>query len=208
MARDKDRNAQIRAESRARILAAAQRLFAERGYNRCSVSDIAQEARMSQGNIYWYFSSKQELFKTILAEGFEALGAVIAEAAARPGTAVEKLDALLEGFDALMQEENGKEFLTIITTLIARGGVHRFGELGLSTGQIGDAYHHSLNAIIAQGQAEGTIMTGIDPDRLTTFYFAFVNGLMLMYPDEWQDIPFALIREAVLRLLGVEGRPA
>lgn len=202
MPRSKDQNEQMRAESRARILATAQKLFAERGYNGCNVSDIARQAGMSQGNIYWYFSSKEDLFKAILVEGFAALGAVMADAAARPGTAMEKLEAYLADFDVLMREEGGDEFVTIILTLVAQGGFKRFAELGLSTHEIGAGYHQSLNAIIAQGQAEGAFMQGVDADLLSTFFFSFINGLTLMYPDEWREIPPGVIRDAVLRLLG------
>ena len=206
MPRNKVKTEQIRAESREQILSTARRLFAERGYDGCNVSDIARQAGMSQGNIYWYFASKEELFKAVLVEGFEILGAVMAEAAARPGTGLEKLDSFLERFIVLVKDEGGDEFVTIVTTLIAQGGVRRLAELGLSTHQIGSGYHQSLNAIIAQGQAEGAVMPGIDPNVLATFFFSFMNGLMLMYPQEWKDIPYEFIREAVLRLLGSEAK--
>jgi hypothetical protein len=130
----------------------------------------------------------------------------MAQAAARPGTALEKLDFFLERFNSLTKEQGGEEFVTIIITLVAQGGVKRFAEFGLSTHQIGSGYHQSLNAIFAQGQAEGTVMPGIDPNLLSTFFFSFVNGLMLMYPDEWKDIPYEVIREAALRLLGIGAR--
>jgi AcrR family transcriptional regulator len=203
MPRSKVQSEQIRTESREKILSTARKLFAERGYDGCNVSDIARQAGMSQGNIYWYFSSKKELFKAILVEGFADLGTVMAEAAERPGTSLEKLDFFLEGFSILMKEEGGEEFVAIIITLLGRGGMRRLEELGLSTHQIGAGYHQSLNAIFTQGQAEGTVLSDIDPNLLSTFFFSFINGLMLMYPEEWKDIPSEVIRGAVLRLLGV-----
>lgn len=203
MPRSKVQSEQIRTESREKILATARKLFAERGYDGCNVSDIARQAGMSQGNIYWYFSSKKELFKAILVEGFAALGTVMAEAAERPGTSIEKLDFFLERFSLLMKEQGGEEFVAIIITLLGRGGVGRLEELGLSTHQIGAGYHQSLNAIFTQGQAEGTILSDINPNLLSTFFFSFINGLMLMYPEEWKDIPSELIHGAVRRLLGV-----
>ncbi|HSN23905.1 MAG TPA: TetR/AcrR family transcriptional regulator [Methylomicrobium sp.] len=204
MPRSKIQSEQIRTESREKILSTAQKLFAERGYDGCNVSDIARQAGMSQGNIYWYFSSKKELFKAVLAEGFEGLGRVMAEAAERPGTSIEKLDFFLDRFNTLMKEQGGEEFVSIIITLLGRGGVGRLEELGLSTHQIGVGYHQSLNAIFAQGQAEGVILPGIDPNLLSTFFFSFINGLMLMYPEEWKDISSELIRGVAFRLLGIE----
>jgi AcrR family transcriptional regulator len=206
MPRKKEQTDQIRAESREKILATARRLFAEKGYDGCNVSDIAGEAGMSQGNIYWYFPSKKEIYMAVLAEGFEALGAVVAKAASGPGSAVEKLDTFLGNFTTLMKEQGGEEFVSIVVTLIARGGVQRFAEFGLSTHEIGAGYHQSLNAIFAQGQTEGIFMQGMDPNLLSMFFFSFINGLMVMYPDEWKDIPDEVIRQAVLRLLGMNPR--
>lgn len=207
MPRNKEQTEQIRAESREKILNTARRLFAEKGYDGCNVSDIARAAGMSQGNIYWYFPSKKEIFKAVLLEGFMSLGTIIADAASDEITAVEKLDIFLDRFYKLMKEEKGEEFLTIVVSLSARGDLSQiFADFGLSTHQIGAGYHQSLNAILAQGQAEGVVLQGVDPNLLSTFVFSFINGLMTMYPDEWKDIPDAVIRQAIHRLLGMNPR--
>lgn len=207
MPRNKEQTEQIRAESREKILNTARRLFAEKGYDGCNVSDIARAAGMSQGNIYWYFPSKKEIFKAVLLEGFMSLGTIIADAALDEITAVEKLDIFLDRFYKLMKEEKGEEFLTIVVSLSARGDLSQiFADFGLSTHQIGAGYHQSLNAILAQGQAEGVVLRGVDPNLLSTFVFSFINGLMTMYPDEWKDIPDAVIRQAIHRLLGMNPR--
>jgi AcrR family transcriptional regulator len=202
MPRNKIQNEQVRAESRKKILRTAQHLFAKRGYGGCNISDIAHIAEMSQGNIYWYFSSKEEIYKAVLLEGFSALGKVMAEAAAHSGTALENLDFFLDGFFALMKEDGGDEFVAIIITLMSQGGVERMATFGLSTYEIGAGYHQSLNVIFAQGQAEGIFTQEIDANLMSTFFFSLINGLMLMYPDIWPDIPHPVIRAAVLRLVG------
>lgn len=202
MPRSKTQSEQIRAESRQKILSAARRLFAERGFDGCNVSDIAKQAGMSQGNIYWHFASKDELFRAVLVEGFQAIGATMAQASMSQGSGLEKFNLFLDRFLALSREQGGDDFVIIMITFIAQGGVRRFAEFGISTEQIGAQYHQALNAIFAQGQTEGDFPAGLDPDLLTTFFFSFVNGLMLMYPLQWRNIPVEVIREALLRLLG------
>ncbi|MFJ3998860.1 TetR/AcrR family transcriptional regulator [Streptomyces parvus] len=49
------------AQTRTLILETALRLFAERGYDRTTMRAIAQEAGVSVGNAYYYFSSKEHL---------------------------------------------------------------------------------------------------------------------------------------------------
>lgn len=74
--------------------------------------------------------------------------------------------------------------------------------------QAGMRYHQLLSAILAQGQAEGTLVK-VDPNVLAMFYFAFFNGLLLTYAEEWLRLPPEHVRSAVLRLVGFnqEGGP-
>jgi TetR/AcrR family transcriptional regulator, repressor for uid operon len=48
-------------ERRARILDAAERCFVRAGFHRTTMQDIAAEARMSPGNLYRYFPSKDSM---------------------------------------------------------------------------------------------------------------------------------------------------
>lgn len=202
MPRTKIQTEQIRAESRTKIIATARHLFAERGFDGCNVSDIARQAGMSQGNIYWHFASKDELFRAVLMEGFQAIGTTMTQAATSQGSGLEKFDLFLGRFLALCRDQNGEEFVNLVMTFIAQGGSRQFAEAGISTEQIGAGYHQAMNAIFSQGQSEGDFQAGLDPNLLTTFLFSFVNGLMMMYPVEWRGIPVEVIREALLRLLG------
>lgn len=202
MPRNEEQNQEMRAESRRKIIAAAQHLFAKRGFEGCNVSDIARAADMSQGNIYWYFSSKREILAAILADGFAALDAMMVEVAAGEGSAEDKLTQLIDGFMALARNEGGDEFITIVLTQIGRGGVGELAALGSDAVQIGATYTQHVSTIIAQAQAAGLLDSSVDVDLLTVFFFSFINGLMFMYPAEWRDMPEDEIRRAVLRLLG------
>ena len=52
----------------AAILRAAQHIFAKKGFQAATVSDIAKKAKVSDATIYEYFSSKEELLFSIPAE--------------------------------------------------------------------------------------------------------------------------------------------
>jgi AcrR family transcriptional regulator len=62
------------AARQAQILEAAARLFAEKGYHRTTTRDIAQAADLSEGTLYNYFGSKEDLLLGILSRLVEALG--------------------------------------------------------------------------------------------------------------------------------------
>jgi TetR/AcrR family fatty acid metabolism transcriptional regulator len=189
----------MRAESRARILQAARALFSRRGYFQSRVSDIAVAADMSQGNIYWYFSSKEEILKAVLQDGFEAVDAVLREAKAHPGSGAEKVAYAVERYMALTQER--ADFFPILMSVLAHGGEPFLRELGFDMAKIGEGYHRHLSTILTQARAEGTVRD-VEPNALAMFFFAFFNGLIITYGDDWTTLPPDLIQEAVLGLLG------
>lgn len=50
---------------RQQILVAAKRMFSDKGYNRTTMEDIANEAELSPGTLYLYFKNKEELFASL-----------------------------------------------------------------------------------------------------------------------------------------------
>lgn len=58
-------------ERRRIILNAAAELFADHGYDRTSIRDIARRVGLLPGSVYHYFPSKDELFLSVHREGFE-----------------------------------------------------------------------------------------------------------------------------------------
>ncbi|MFI9404820.1 TetR family transcriptional regulator [Nocardia sp. NPDC052316] len=56
------------AATSAAILTAAQELFAERGYERATVRDIATRAGVNQALLFRYFGTKDELFRAAIAD--------------------------------------------------------------------------------------------------------------------------------------------
>ena len=60
------------------ILETAMKLFAEKGYEKTSISDIAKEIGVAQGLCYRYFPSKDILFQTGFHKGyFKSYGSII-----------------------------------------------------------------------------------------------------------------------------------
>lgn len=57
-----------REETRARLLAAAGEVFAERGYDRASLEDVAAAADLTKGAVYSSFAGKDDLFYALMEE--------------------------------------------------------------------------------------------------------------------------------------------
>jgi TetR/AcrR family transcriptional regulator len=65
---NKYKTGQIRTDNRAKIIAIAEREFAEFGYKGASIMNIAKRANMPRANVHYYFKSKLELYKKVLTD--------------------------------------------------------------------------------------------------------------------------------------------
>jgi TetR/AcrR family acrAB operon transcriptional repressor len=58
--------AQTFPDTRQRLLDAAARVLGRSGYSRATLDDVASEAGMTKGAVYWHFASKEEVFEALL----------------------------------------------------------------------------------------------------------------------------------------------
>jgi len=58
---------QIRQANEARILAAAERVFAGAGFGGATMAAIADEAGLPKANLHYYFGAKEDLYRAVLA---------------------------------------------------------------------------------------------------------------------------------------------
>jgi len=66
--------------TRSRILAAARHIFARLGYTGASLDEVAADAGLTKGAIYWYFASKSEVLLALLEERRERQAATLPDA--------------------------------------------------------------------------------------------------------------------------------
>lgn len=70
-AHEPGRNERRKAATRARLLAAARRLFAARGFEPTTIRDIAAGADIALGSFYNYFRTKEDVLGALLGEALE-----------------------------------------------------------------------------------------------------------------------------------------
>ena len=89
------RDAQV--ARREQILDAAEACFVRNGFHRTTMSDLAREAAMSQGNFYRYFASKEDIVLA-MAERDRARGAAIVAEMEREGDRRASLYGILDRY--------------------------------------------------------------------------------------------------------------
>lgn len=102
----------VREESRAvyrqAIIEAAIRIFGRTGFNATKIADIAAEAGVATGTLYNYFSSKEDIFLSILDDGRERLGAKLELCVSIEDPLIRMRELIREMFEFL--EEHGALF--------------------------------------------------------------------------------------------------
>lgn len=126
-----------------RIIAAGQRVLLRDGYGSFSTNRVAEEAGISPGSLYQYFSDKQTILAAVVDRYSDDLAAqltaVLTDHLGKPGPALVRatLDSLM---DALAENV---EFLRLVVEQLPRA--HHVGKTAAIEARIGDlvaAYLH------------------------------------------------------------------
>ncbi len=83
------------AETRTRILEAAVRVFAEKGYHETRMDDIVSASHTSKGSLYFHFPNKQEIFFGLIETFTGLLEARLTESLAAEQHGLEQIEAAL-----------------------------------------------------------------------------------------------------------------
>lgn len=90
--------------TRARILEAAEQVFAEYGYTEASIVRITEQAGVGQGTFYLYFDSKLAVFEELVEDLNRRMRHAMSEAAAQGRTRLESERLGFQGFFAFTAE--------------------------------------------------------------------------------------------------------
>ncbi len=165
-----------REERRKRIMDAAMRVFARMGVHQARMDDVAQEAQVSKGALYWYFRSKEELLRAILARLFEPDLRLMEELVAQTERPVsERLRVLIrQALDSLPQIQITQALLYEFYAWAARSG-----PLQNLVRSYYRRYYELLIELLRQGIKRGELAVE-DPERTALRLLAQFEGLFLL----------------------------
>lgn len=109
------------------VLAAASRLFTERGYALVTVDDVGEAAGIAGPSIYNHFASKQDLLVAVVTRADEWLWMELTRALAKASDEADALTRLLDSYIALTMER--RDLMNILLgdlPLLATETRHRF----------------------------------------------------------------------------------
>ena len=102
-----DRASKRKAEKRERLLAAAKKLFIQKGYHETRPQDIAREADVAHGTFYSHFDDKREIFLAFASEAQEDLTNYVVEHIPEVKTSEDYLNHALNAIQEFAEQNPG-----------------------------------------------------------------------------------------------------
>ena len=138
------------------ILSTASRLFAAKGYSHATTSEIAREAGVAEGTLYYHFGSKDGIFQKLFDETMDGYLAGIEALLAEGGTGRETLAALVR-FHFRYVAQRREQYLILLRDFPVHLTVERFAR-GRAQRQRLDRITELFSRVLARGKADRTLL--------------------------------------------------
>jgi AcrR family transcriptional regulator len=177
-----------------RLLAAAERVFGERGFHDATIQEITRQAGMGMGTFYFYFPGKLELFRETLMALSRQLRAETAEATARAGHRLEAERLALDAFFRFTARHRNLYRLIRTAEWVDPG----LGRMYYET------FAQAYARVLGRAQAKGELRP-VDPDVMAYCLIGIAESLHMRWmewegkapPDSWLDAALSLIAQGI-----------
>ncbi len=182
---------------RERLLDAAARVFAAKGYSGTRIMDVVAEAGLSTGAVYGRFASKNELLRE----------AVCSRSAARLRSDLERVakvaDLLVAG--AMRAEPlSDSEAMQLEAYVAAR----REPEVAQALAEADEIFKNRAEVLLAAARRDGTLSLDVDPDAFLYFIRTVHLGLMAQRAASLAAPPGEGWAELIARIVAGFGPPS
>ena len=160
-------------DKRRMILDAAIRVFAQRGFHHCRVSDVADEAGVAYGLVYHYFGSKEEILNQLFSERWQLMLDAIVEIDRRDDVAAREKLQMVASFiiDSYRYEP---ELMKVIIVEVTRAA-NSFGRLHLP--KIREAYE-LIAEIVEKARRDGSFKADISAEFAAMCFYGAIEQLL------------------------------
>jgi AcrR family transcriptional regulator len=173
--RSEEQNQLIRDERYDQILEHAMRLFAKQGYAATKISDVARSAALSQGLVYHYFASKEEMFIAAVRQTIELSNNSIKMLTELPLEPDEKMRMLTErNIDYKNPGDYALRWLLMFQVGLTDSTPVKAREL--LRGKFAAVVY--VEEIIRAGQEKGLFNSTKDAGSLAIAYWSLMQGLV------------------------------
>lgn len=160
-------------QMRARLLAAAARVFAERGYEATRVSDINRAAETSHGNFYWHFKNKDEILVEVLRPTIDRMLDRARRGETWPDEMTDEIYAESVVQQLIIYKEY-RELIRVMREAAARGSSGTFFKIWMDLRQ---QFIDRNESLLIELQRSGRLRDDVDPVEAAESGIAMVEQL-------------------------------
>lgn len=168
-----DMPVQINQDKHKRIIEAAVKVFAKKGFFYAKISEIAREADVADGTIYLYFKSKDDILIHIFEEYMDRLIERIQTELAKENDPVSKLKRFIELH--FIWAENNPDMAEVITVELRQSNkfMKEYDNVKFRD------YLNLISSVIREGQAQGVIRRDVIPGIIKRSLFGALDEVTL-----------------------------
>jgi AcrR family transcriptional regulator len=182
-------------DTRQRILMAGLDAFGARGFENCTIDEIARAAGVGKGTVYNYFRAKEDLVVSFMVDVERRTQAEVAALVQARGSAAAILARVIESQMALKAPHY--RFVRLFLAQLAGTATHADKWVG----EAGAALDPTLVPLFEKLQKRGLVRTDVDVATLVGTFKVMQLGLMMLWAIEGP--PWAGIGEVVRQQVGL-----
>ncbi len=164
-----------KADKRERILRAAVKVFARKGFYATRVSEIAKAAGVADGTIYLYFESKDDVLVSLFQDRIVKLIAALEEAIAAEGDFDARFRRVVELQLGLL---DGRRELAEVVTVNLRQSSKLLKQYATP---LFSQYLEVVAKLVADGQAEGAVRADVSPRVVARSLYGALDGVAMTW---------------------------
>ena len=166
--------------TREQLLKKALAAFSNKGYSATTLHDIASEAGVTRGAIYWHFGSKAELYNTLIREYSDRGSRIVQQAASEGGTLFEILRRVfIRQLEVVAMDHEMRALMELY--LFKTGLIPELAEGRQQQIESGIELIEVLASIMGQGIEAGLLRSDVNTKDMARAYLAFQNVLIHLW---------------------------
>jgi TetR/AcrR family transcriptional regulator len=182
-----ERRVEEKERRRAEIVDAAERLYAEKGWDSVTMDQVAKAARLSRALLYVYFRDRDELQFAIGERALEMLRTRFVEAAARHGLGLDQVEAIGRAY--MTYARDFPHYFDVCARFQAHATSAHPGSNEGACAVAGDAAIAVVVDAIRVGIADRSIRADIgDPMLYAVTLWAFTHGVIQLAMAKGEDL--------------------
>ncbi|MBN1606610.1 MAG: TetR/AcrR family transcriptional regulator [Polyangiaceae bacterium] len=164
---------QAREAYRDAILDAAERVLASGRFGEAKVAEIAEQAGVSVGTLYNYFSSKEHVLASLFERGRSQLFSLL-EPEPDAASPIERIRRMFERTFGFI-EEHGSAFITYLR-VVSRDAPEYCQLARVGSSEDRARFLNLIEELLRRGVEDGLVRSDIEPGSLAVGLFSLMNG--------------------------------